>query len=341
MINKELYKREGNKIYIKNPNIEELSFVEKLWGNINNMNNVGGVYKFPKEKWAMFYKKMVYPTDKKNFYCLVYNHNNEAVGEVSFHGYNSATKVARINVKIDYIHRRQGYAKEALSLLLEYYFWDFGGETIIDAVNDESSSKLLDNLGFEVINKFKDKITYKIEKNNFSLYKKEKNKFINIISYDDMDIIDYSLILKVFSDANKYLKEEYFKVNTISFKENVIINNKIKINIDEKIKESNYLNGVFIIPGSDKNDLQIEEKIFCEYIKNSYRNLDNIIAFDKGKYIIKTILEKHIDFNKNEYQDMGKVITVFSYKEKIKACINIIRKNLGEEIAENLLKEIL
>lgn len=341
MINKELYKREGNNIYIKNPSIEELSFVENLWGNIKNMNNIGGTYYFPKEKWTMFYKKMIYPTDGKNFYCLIYNYYNEPVGEVSFHGYNSATKVARINVKIDYKYRRLGYAKEALVLLLEYYFWDFGGETIIDSANNEPSNNLLEGLGFEVINKFKDQITYKLEKNKFSLYKKEKNKVINILAYDDMDIMDYCLIFKIFSDANKYLKEEYFRIKTLSFKEEIIIENKIKIKIDKNLDFSNYETGVIVIPNSNKNDLNLEEKRFSEYIKKSYRNLDNIIVFDKGRDIIKNILSENIDFNKNEYEINGKVITAFSYKEKIKGCINIIRKNLGEEVSQNLLKEIL
>ena len=341
MISKELYRRDGNNVYIKQPCLEELSFVKKLWGNINNMNNVGKIYDFPKEKWQMFYKTMVYPTDKKNFYCLIYNYENETVGEVSFHGYNSLTKVARINVKIDYKYRRRGYAKEALKLLLEYYFWDFGGETIIDYVNDEASSNLLNDLGFEAINKFKDKITYKIEKNNFSLYKKDKVKFINIIAYDDMELIDYSLIVKLFKDANNYLKEEYFKINTISFKENVIIDKKIKINIDKQIENLNSFKGVCIIPDSHKIDLDIESKIFCEYIEKSYENLDNIITFGKGEYIIKYIFKKDIDRNKNEYEEMRKTTTVYTYKEKVKICINIIKKNLGEKIAENLLKEIL
>lgn len=339
MISKELYRRDGNNVYIKQPYLEELSFVEQLWGNINNMNNVGKIYSFPKEKWEVFYKTMVYPTDKKNFYCLIYNYENETVGEVSFHGYNSLTKVARINVKIDYKYRRRGYAKEALKLLLEYYFWDFGGETIIDYVNDEASSNLLNDLGFEIINKFKDKITYKIEKNNFSSYEKDKVKFINIIAYDNMELIDYSLIMKLFEDANNYLKEEYFKINTISFKENVIINNKIKINIDKQIKNLNFFKGICIIPDSHKIDLDIEAKIFCEYIEKNYKGLDDIIIFGKGKYIIESMFKKDID--KNQYEQMRKITTVYTYKEKVKICINIIKKNLGEKIAENLLKEIL
>ena len=339
MLNKELYKREGNKVYIKQPNIEELSFVEKLWGNINNMNNVGKTYAFPKDKWEMFYKVMVYPTDKKNFYCLIYNYNNEAVGEVSFHGYNSLTKVARINVKIDYKYRRLGYAKEALQLLLEYYFWDFGGETIIDSVNNEESSELLKSIGFEVVNKFKDQITYKLEKNKFSLYEKNKIKFVNVISYDDMDIMDYSLIITLFKKANSYLKEEYFKINLLSVKESVIIDNKIQINIDNEIENLNSFKGICIIPGSCKDNVINEDLIFYKELKKNYKDLDHIISF----YDLKnnSLISEQMNLINIEHKDMKKITTAFTYKEKISSCINIIKKNLGEKIAENLVKELL
>lgn len=341
MIIREFYKREGNNIYIKSPDIDELSFVEKLWGNIENMNTVGGVYSFPKEKWDMFYKKMVYPTDGKNFYCLVYDYNNNAIGEVSFHGYNSATKVARINIKIHYKYRRKGYAKEALRLLLEYYFWDFGGETIIDSVSDEASNNLLKNLGFEVINKFQNKLTYKLEKSKFSLYKKNQKKVVNIISYDEMDILDYSLIVKIFDNANEILGDEYFLIKTISFKENINIDNKINIKIDEKLDELDNKKGIYIIPSTNKKSLEVEEEKFLEILKGIYKEADNILVFDKGKYIIKGLFKNDETLKKYEYEDKGKIITSFNYKDKIKACINIIRKNLGEEISEHLLKEIL
>ena len=49
-----LYIRQGNKRYIRNPQLKELSFVEKLWGNEESMKDIGGTYLFPKEKWKCF-----------------------------------------------------------------------------------------------------------------------------------------------------------------------------------------------------------------------------------------------------------------------------------------------
>ena len=144
-----LYRRNGKLIYIKMPEFNELAFVRELWGKKENMGEFGDVYSFPKEKWEMFYRKMVSPTDGKNFYCLIYDLNDKPIGEVSFHGYNSATKVARINIKIHYEHRKKGYGEEALRLLLEYYFYEFGGQSIIDSVKSDEGKSLLKKIGFE------------------------------------------------------------------------------------------------------------------------------------------------------------------------------------------------
>ena len=65
-----LYRRNGKKVYIKQPEYNELKFVQELWGDKDTMKDIGGVFNFSENKWEMFYKKMVAPTDGKNFYCL-------------------------------------------------------------------------------------------------------------------------------------------------------------------------------------------------------------------------------------------------------------------------------
>ena len=85
-----LYMREGKRIYIKQPILEELEFVASLWSDEETMKDIGGIFSFPRSKWEGFYKKMVYPSDGKNFYCLVYLNDGSPIGEVSFHGYDSS-----------------------------------------------------------------------------------------------------------------------------------------------------------------------------------------------------------------------------------------------------------
>ena len=146
-----LYMREGKRIYIKQPILEELEFVASLWSDEETMKDIGGVFSFPRSKWEGFYKKMVYPSDGKNFYCLVYLNDGSPIGEVSFHGYDSATKVARFNIKILSKYRNQGFGEEAVKLLLEYFFIEFGGEIIMDSISTEAGVRLAEKMKFSII----------------------------------------------------------------------------------------------------------------------------------------------------------------------------------------------
>ena len=184
-----LYRRNGKLIYIKMPEFNELAFVRELWGKKENMGEFGDVYSFPKEKWEMFYRKMVSPTDGKNFYCLIYDLNDKPIGEVSFHGYNSATKVARINIKIHYEHRKKGYGEEALRLLLEYYFYEFGGQSIIDSVKSDEGKSLLKKIGFEELNSVRNQRTYKLTKEKFLSRKINSKVTVAILAYNASAIV--------------------------------------------------------------------------------------------------------------------------------------------------------
>ncbi|PEZ02189.1 hypothetical protein CN326_20610 [Bacillus sp. AFS018417] len=62
----------------------------------------------------------------------MYTKNNVPIGEISFDRYDINTKTTEFNIKIEYKHRGNGYTKEAMCLLLEYYFEDFNGEIMID-----------------------------------------------------------------------------------------------------------------------------------------------------------------------------------------------------------------
>lgn len=72
-------------------------------------------------------------TDGRNQYCVVYNQSNEVVGEVSFHRFNQISKMTDFNMRI-YDHHRKRYAKEAMRLMMDYYFNGFGGERLRDEV---------------------------------------------------------------------------------------------------------------------------------------------------------------------------------------------------------------
>lgn len=169
--NEILYKKSGDLVYIKQPEFNELDYVAKLWSDKETMKDVGGTVTLPEQRKKDWYAKMVKPTDGKNFYCLIYNKQNKPVGEVSFHRFNQIKKSAELNIKVQNKYRRKGYGKEALKLLLEYYFNEFGGEVITDEVINIKGQRALAKFGFEIISKSEYRVSFKMTKEGFlSLY---------------------------------------------------------------------------------------------------------------------------------------------------------------------------
>ncbi|WP_392486809.1 GNAT family N-acetyltransferase [Haloimpatiens sp. FM7315] len=168
--------KKGETIYIKSPEFFELSYIRKLWADEKTMRDVGGAINFSKDRYKSWYEKMVKPGDGKNVYCLIFNKDDTPVGEVSFHAYDKTSKTAEFNVKIESEFRRRGYGKEAIKLMLQYYFEEFGGQVMLDEVINEKGQEALKKFGFEVVSETKESINFKMTKENFKkLYKNTKN----------------------------------------------------------------------------------------------------------------------------------------------------------------------
>jgi RimJ/RimL family protein N-acetyltransferase len=165
---KNSFRKDGKSVYIKQPEFGELDYVEELWSDEETMKDVGGIIPFPIERRKPWYEKMVCPTDEKNFYCLIYNHDDVPVGEVSFHRFNIEEKIADFNIKVQHKYRNKGYGKEAMKLLLRYYFYDFGGQVVFDDVINEKGQKALQSFGFESVSKCGNEILFKMTKERFT-----------------------------------------------------------------------------------------------------------------------------------------------------------------------------
>lgn len=274
-----LYRRNGKKVYIKQPEFEELELVAKLWADEDTMKSIGGVFDFPKNKRGMFYKKMVYPSDGKNFYCLVYeNLEGRAVGEVSFHGYDSSTKSVRFNIKINYKDRNKGYGQEALRLLLDYYFLDFGGKVVIDNVNTIEGMKLFKKVGFEILSQNKDEISVRLAKDEYSSTAFGINKKVSILMYDGINMLDYSIAHDILKIANDISDEKIFEINGISFQNKIKTNNGFTITTEKVINNGD----IIIVPGGQNFDEELKVKEKIEYLNDNFKNCDFICAHGSG-----------------------------------------------------------
>ncbi len=143
--------RKGKLAYIRQPKLDEFKYIAELWADYETMKDVGGNIVFEQSRWNSWYEKMIEPGDGKNFYCLIFNRNNKPVGEVSFHRYNRETGSAELNIKVQHEHRSKGYGKEAVLMLLDYFYNEFGGEEIRDAIaiNNKNGQNMLMQMGFE------------------------------------------------------------------------------------------------------------------------------------------------------------------------------------------------
>ncbi|SHE53478.1 GNAT family N-acetyltransferase [Clostridium fallax] len=360
MTNRSLYRREGKLVYIKQPEFNELKYTEKLWNDYETMKDSGGVYSFTEDKWPLFYKKMIEPTDGKNFYCLIYEKNGNPVGEVSFHGYDTATKIARFNIKVEASYRKKGYGTEAARLLLEYFFYELGGLMMIDTVSNPEGKVTLSGVGFEVIRKKGTNITYKLTKDNFLSNVVPESRVVGVIVENGVELLSFVPVIDILTLANKIFGKEYFKIKTVSLdKKPIITSSGIKIDVDftyDEFKKGN----VLIIP----NGLIIEDKVqyekLIDFIKLQNNKCELVVGIMNGILMllqlgllkdnnipdnsrlrdeIKTINGK-VNFVNKTVVDNGRTILSSSNIVGIDLAMHILKKFLGEEKARAVCKYI-
>lgn len=143
----------GDKVYLRQPKFSEMKHIQFLWGDKATMEAVGGTVELTDEKAKLWYGKMIDPGRETDRYFLIFNNADDFIGEVSFHRYNSGTKTADFNIKILSTFRGRGYSHEAIKLILDYYFREFGGEVILDdiAKGNTGGQQALLKFGFEYV----------------------------------------------------------------------------------------------------------------------------------------------------------------------------------------------
>jgi len=135
-------------IEIRRPiNKEDFDYIAHLWADEETMKEVGGTHILKKEDYPDFKEKYV----DSGYYFIIYN-NNMPSGEVSIDSYNTETKVANLNIKIEHSKRRDGIAKEALKMFLDYYFNKMEGCILEDLVSSPSGKSFLRNLNIPEVN---------------------------------------------------------------------------------------------------------------------------------------------------------------------------------------------
>lgn len=352
------YRRDGKEIYIKTPDFEELEYTRKLWADHDSMVDVGKVVEFPKIQWKSFYKKMINPTDGKNLYCLVYTYDNIPVGEASFHGYDSATKTARFNIRIEESKRKKGYGTEAARLILEFYFQEFGGELIVDTVKDDKSRYALEKFGFKFINRNRDQFVYRMSKEEFLINAPLNKKSIGIVVYNGVDTLNVILAISIFSKINEIMGEEIFSINIIGETKGYINTLKdIRIDINKTFNESVEESYDIIVLPPTNNEEKIMSLEFTKFLESASKKCDMIIASEEGIIPLMKVggvrgLKITInDIYKDKYKDLiaqsllsdkniidnGRIIIFKGFENCMNGYLYTIKRLCGEHIYEKLL----
>ncbi|WP_315081613.1 GNAT family N-acetyltransferase [uncultured Clostridium sp.] len=352
----QLYRRNGKLVYIKQPEYEELAFTANLWADEETMRDIGGVYKFTEDKWESFYKKMVSPTDGRNFYCLIYTVEDEPIGEVSFHGYDPTTKVARSNIKIHHKYRNMGFGEEAMRLMLEYYFFDFDGEMILDKAKNECGRVFANKLGFQESGTYQKETTFKLAKNNFFYFKDSNVKNVSFIIYENINITNYTLFWDIFNEVNKLSDEKIFNFEIISLTHDINYSNNLKFELNPSnvsISDSS----IIILPDSTSIENIIDNENVIKSIVEVYNQCNYICAIGNSIAILEQIksltgmsipnienlnkliksekLNKIKIVNKN-FVDNGKVMIASNLMGIIEMILAIIFKVVGKDLVKQM-----
>lgn len=354
------YRRNGKLVYIKQPEYEELFFTSKLWKDEETMKDIGGIYNFTKNKWESFYKKMIYPTDGRNFYCLIYTTDDKPVGEVSFHGYDPTTKIARSNIKIHHKHRNKGYGEEAMRLMLEYYFYDFEGEMILDKVKNNYSKNFASKLGFQESGIYQNESTFKLSKKNFSYFKDCNVKNVSFIVYENIDITNYTLFYDILNWVNNIEKKKIFDLKIVSLGGEIKFTNNLKLEIesfDNNISDCN----IMILPNSLEIDKVINNQKAINIINNIYNQCNYICSIGNSIAILEKIksltgiyipnvenIQKllanqrldNIKLTNKNFIDNGKIMIACNLMGVIDMILSIILKVSGKEVVKKIEKKL-
>ena len=140
----------GPRVTLRVPGPEELPFIHRLWTDAATMAAVGGPVEVTLAQLEGWYARMVDPGRGTDLFTLIFDENDEPIGECGFHRLDWDSMQADFNVKVLANKRGQGYGGEAVRLLLEYFFAELGGQLMIDdlALDNPAGQQAMRRLGF-------------------------------------------------------------------------------------------------------------------------------------------------------------------------------------------------
>ncbi len=154
----------ANRLYLYVPNIEELTYRQMLMSDIDTMSyNKGynldfegyhkdtGCIDFPESEWQEWYNYFIGNEPERFYAYIVRKEDNTFIGEVNVH--KSCDDYYDMGIVIEAKYRGNGYAKEALNLLLQYAFETLKVNAVHNDFEDDRTAAMKIHLdcGFKVV----------------------------------------------------------------------------------------------------------------------------------------------------------------------------------------------
>ncbi|MDE6407139.1 MAG: GNAT family N-acetyltransferase [Anaeroplasmataceae bacterium] len=119
-----------------------------------NYNNDTGCILFPKEDWEDWYAYFINNEPKRYYAYILRKEDQTFLGEVCLRKMDKINEY-EMGIVIESIHRKNGYSKVALKLLLEIAFEKFHAEAVHNFFEEERAAALHLhlNVGFSILNK--------------------------------------------------------------------------------------------------------------------------------------------------------------------------------------------
>ncbi|MBD5391045.1 GNAT family N-acetyltransferase [bacterium] len=175
----------SEELYI--PKKEDLWYRQKMMEDPNTMNynkgyfldsdrynNETGCILFPKEDWDDWYEYFIHAEPKRYYAYIIRKNDQTFLGEVCLHQIPNK-KEYEMGIVIESIHRKKGYSKVALKMLLEIAFERFHAEAVHNSFEETRTAafNLHLNVGFSILNKKENIVNFIITKEQY--FKQNKN----------------------------------------------------------------------------------------------------------------------------------------------------------------------
>jgi len=129
----------GRRVCLRVPARDDLGFIRGMWADAETMEAVGGPVVLSAEEAGRWYARWIEPGSSDRAYWLV-TCEGRPVGEISFRCFDPAERVGMLNVKTAACERGRGYAREAVQVVLRYFFEELAGMQMHDDVGLDNAA---------------------------------------------------------------------------------------------------------------------------------------------------------------------------------------------------------